>query len=207
MYATAWEKDRKTWNLDEGGKHSSIYKSVDAGATWKNISSKDSGFPNGEGVGRIGIAVYDENIVYAVLDNQFRRELKNQNEDENLSKEYFKDISIDDFKKIKSDDLNRFLRSNRFPRKYNAKSVNSDIKSGKIEPKDLYSYLVNANSELFDTPVIGAEVYKSVDGGKSWNKTHETYLEGLYYSYGYYFGKIHVDPNNSNKIYTYGVSL
>ena len=84
MYATAWEKDRKTWNLDEGGKHSSIYKSVDAGATWKNISSKDSGFPNGEGVGRIGIAVYDENIVYAVLDNQFRRELKNQNEDENL---------------------------------------------------------------------------------------------------------------------------
>jgi photosystem II stability/assembly factor-like uncharacterized protein len=207
MYATAWEKDRKTWNLDEGGKHSSIYKSVDAGATWKNISSKDSGFPNGEGVGRIGIAVYDENIVYAVLDNQFRRELKNQNEDENLSKEYFKDISIDDFKKIKSDDLNRFLRSNRFPRKYNAKSVNSDIKSGKIEPKDLYSYLVNANSELFDTPVIGAEVYKSVDGGKSWNKTHETYLEGLYYSYGYYFGKIHVDPNNSNKIYTYGVPL
>ena len=207
MYATAWEKDRKTWNLDEGGKHSSIYKSVDAGATWKNISSKDSGFPNGEGVGRIGIAVYDENIVYAVLDNQFRRELNNQNEDENLSKEYFKDISIDDFKKIKSDDLNRFLRSNRFPRKYNAKSVNSDIKSGKIEPKDLYSYLVNANSELFDTPVIGAEVYKSVDGGKSWNKTHETYLEGLYYSYGYYFGKIHVDPNNSNKIYTYGVPL
>ena len=207
MYATAWEKDRKAWNLNEGGKSSAIYKSIDAGETWDNISKEDSGFPVGDGVGRIGIAVFDENIVYAVLDNQFRRELKNQNEDENLSKEYFKDISIDDFKKIKSDDLNRFLRSNRFPRKYNAKSVNSDIKSGKIEPKDLYSYLVNANSELFDTPVIGAEVYKSVDGGKSWNKTHETYLEGLYYSYGYYFGKIHVDPNNSNKIYTYGVPL
>ena len=207
MYATAWEKDRKAWNLNEGGKGSAIYKSIDAGETWDNISKEDSGFPVGDGVGRIGIAVFDENIVYAVLDNQFRRELKNQNEDENLSKEYFKDISIDDFKKIKSDDLNRFLRSNRFPRKYNAKSVNSDIKSGKIEPKDLYSYLVNANSELFDTPVIGAEVYKSVDGGKSWNKTHETYLEGLYYSYGYYFGKIHVDPNNSNKIYTYGVPL
>jgi photosystem II stability/assembly factor-like uncharacterized protein len=207
MYATAWEKDRKAWNLNEGGKGSAIYKSIDAGETWDNISKEDSGFPVGDGVGRIGIAVYDENIVYAVLDNQFRRELKNQNEDENLSKEDFKDISIDDFKKIKSDDLNRFLRSNRFPRKYNAKSVNSDIKSGKIEPKDLYSYLVNANSELFDTPVIGAEVYKSVDGGKSWNKTHETYLEGLYYSYGYYFGKIHVDPNNSNKIYTYGVPL
>ena len=207
MYASAWEKDRKAWNLDEGGKNSAIYKSIDAGDTWENISIKGSGFPNGEGVGRIGIAVYDKNIVYTVLDNQFRRELNNQNEDESLSKESFKDISIDEFKKIESEDLNRFLRSNRFPRKYNAESVKSDIKSGKIEPKDLYNYLVNANSELFDTPVIGAEVYKSIDGGKTWNKTHETYLEGLYYSYGYYFGKIHVDPNNSNKIYTYGVPL
>ena len=99
-----------------------------------------------------------------MLDNQYRRELNTQNE--NLTKESFKDISVDDFKKIKSEDLNRFLRSNRFPRKYNAESVSSDIDSGKIKPNDLYNYLVNANSELFDTPVIGAEVYKSVDGGQ-----------------------------------------
>ena len=205
IYASTWEKDRKAWNLDEDGKSSAIYKSIDGGESWSIISTENSGFPNGEGVGRIGIAVFDENIVYSVLDNQYRRELKTKNE--NLTKESFKDISIEDFKKIKSDDLNRFLRSNRFPRKYNAKSVNSDINSGKIEPKDLYNYLVNANSDLFDTPVIGAEVYKSIDGGNTWNKTHETYLEGLYYSYGYYFGKIHVDPNNSDKIYTYGVPL
>ena len=205
IYASTWEKDRKAWNLDEDGKSSAIYKSIDGGESWSIISTENSGFPNGEGVGRIGIAVFDENIVYSVLDNQYRRELKTKNE--NLTKESFKDISIEDFKKIKSDDLNRFLRSNRFPRKYNAKSVNSDINSGKIEPKDLYNYLVNANSDLFDTPVIGAEVYKSTDGGNTWNKTHETYLEGLYYSYGYYFGKIHVDPNNSDKIYTYGVPL
>ena len=205
IYASTWEKDRKAWNLDEDGKSSAIYKSIDGGESWSIISTENSGFPNGEGVGRIGIAVFDENIVYSVLDNQYRRELKTKNE--NLTKESFKDISIEDFKKIKSEDLNRFLRSNRFPRKYNAKSVNSDINSGKIEPKDLYNYLVNANSDLFDTPVIGAEVYKSTDGGNTWNKTHETYLEGLYYSYGYYFGKIHVDPNNSDKIYTYGVPL
>jgi len=207
IYASTWEKDRKAWNLDEDGKSSAIYKSLDGGETWNKISEENSGFPVGEGVGRIGIAVYDENIAYAVLDNQYRRELKTQNENESLTKESFKDISVDDFKKIKSEDLNRFLRSNRFPRKYNAESVNSDINSGKIEPNDLYNYLVNANSDLFDTPVIGAEVYKSIDGGQTWKKTHETYLEGLYYSYGYYFGKIHVDPNNSDKIYTYGVPL
>ena len=104
MYASAWEKDRKAWNLDEDGKSSAIYKSIDGGETWDKISKENSGFPVGEGVGRIGIAVYDENIVYAVLDNQYRRELKTQNE--NLTKESFKDISVDDFKKIKTEDLN-----------------------------------------------------------------------------------------------------
>jgi len=29
----------------------------------------------------------------------------------------------------------------------------------------------------------------------------------LYYSYGYYFGKIHVDPQNKNQIYVYGVPI
>jgi hypothetical protein len=30
------------------------------------------GFPLVEGVGRIGLAVYDDTTVYAILDNQFR---------------------------------------------------------------------------------------------------------------------------------------
>ena len=29
----------------------------------------------------------------------------------------------------------------------------------------------------------------------------------MYNTYGYYFGKVHVDPNDSNKIYTYGVPI
>ena len=94
MYASAWEKDRKAWNLIEGGKHSAIYKSIDAGDTWENISIEDSGFPVGEGVGRIGIAVYDENIIYAVLDNQFFRDLDPASNDEVLNRNSFKSMSI-----------------------------------------------------------------------------------------------------------------
>jgi len=60
---------------------------------------------------------------------------------------------------------------------------------------------------LFDTPVIGAEVYKSVDGGKSWNKTHDDYLDGVYFSYGYYFGEIRVDRQDSKAIYIMGVPI
>ena len=207
MYATAWEKDRKAWNLNEGGKSSAIYKSIDAGETWDNISKEDSGFPVGDGVGRIGIAVFDENIIYAVLDNQFFRTINSKENDEDLSRGSFKNMSINEFNKISGKDLKSFLRSNRFPSKYTVEKIKSDIDNKKISPSDLYKYLVDANSDLFNTPIIGAEVYRSNNGGKNWTKTHETFLDGVYNTYGYYFGKIHVDPSNSDKIYTYGVPI
>ena len=207
MYATAWEKDRKAWNLNEGGNSSAIYKSIDAGETWYNISKEDSGFPVGDGVGRIGIAVFDENIIYAVLDNQFFRTRNSKQNDEGLGRDSFKNMSIKEFNKISDKDLKSFLRSNRFPSKYTVERIKSDIDDEKISPSDLNKYLVDANSELFNTPIIGAEVYRSDDGGNNWTKTHETFLDGVYNTYGYYFGKIHVDPSNSDKIYTYGVPI
>ena len=62
------------------------------------------------------------------------------------------------------------------------------MQSGKIKPSHLATYLEDANSKLFNSPVIGAEVYKSTNGGKTWKKTHKDYLDGVYSSYGYYFG-------------------
>ena len=109
IYATAWEKDRKAWNLNEGGKGSAIYKSIDAGETWDNISKEDSGFPVGDGVGRIGIAVFDKNIIYAVLDNQFFRNRNSKQNDEGISRDSFKNMSIQEFNKISDKDLKSFL--------------------------------------------------------------------------------------------------
>ena len=56
MFATSWTKDRKAWNFSGNGKGSGIYKSTDAGSTWNLVSTEKSGFPTGEGVGRIGVA-------------------------------------------------------------------------------------------------------------------------------------------------------
>ena len=208
IYATSWEKDRKAWNFDEDGVSSGIYKSLDAGLTWDLITTDKSGFPRGEGVGRIGIAVFDKNIIYAVHDSQFfRKETSIKKQSNELTKESFESMSVKQFNRIKSKDLNKFLRTNRFPAEYTAKSVKSDINKNKINPTDLYKYLVDANSVMFDTPIIGAEIYRSDNGGKNWYKTHKTHLDGLYNTYGYYFGKVHVDPNDSNKIYTYGVPI
>ena len=208
MYAAAWQKDRKAWNFAGNGPESGIYKSTDGGDSWELMSTPESGFPTGDGVGRIGFAIYDENLVYAVHDNQFRRQKKPSDDKPiGLTKEDFKNMTTADFLVLDSKKLQAFLSQNRFPKKYSAEKVKEMVKEGSVQPIALAQYLEDANTLLFDTPVIGAEVYKSTDGGETWSKTHENYIDALYFSYGYYFGQINVDPSNPDKIYLHGVPL
>jgi len=208
QYAAAWQKDRKAWDFDGSGTASGIYKSIDAGSSWIKISTAKSGFPTGKGVGRIGLAVYNDNTLYAIHDNQaHRKKDKKKAEKEGLTKADFKAMTLDDLLKLDTKKLAKYLKDNNFPKEYTVTKVKAMAKNKKIVPADLAKYLENANAALFDTPVIGAEVYKSTDGGKTWHKTHKGFLDGLYYSYGYYFGKVHVDPQNQNQIYIYGVPI
>lgn len=147
MFAASWQKDRKAWHFDGDGEKSGIYKSEDGGTSWKLVTTKESGFPANEGVGRIGLALFNENVIYAVVDNQNKR-------------------------------------------------PNSKVD----KPKD-------ANEALFQTEVIGCELYKSEDGGKSWKRTHEKYIDDMFYTYGYYFANISLDTNNQNRVYIGGVPL
>ena len=207
QYAAAWQKDRKAWNFSGNGSSSGIYKSTDAGKTWALISTDESGFPTGTGVGRIGLAVYDENTVYAIHDSQFRRPDDAPKKANGLTKNDFKSMSKEAFLALQDKSLNTFLKENNFQEKYRAANLKNSVRNGLVMPKDLAIYLEDANALLFDTPVVGAEVFKSTDGGKTWTKTHTGYIDDLYYSYGYYFGHIHVAPKNGDKIYIYGVPL
>ena len=208
LYAAAWERDRKAWNFEGSGSGSGIYKSTDGGNSWQRITGEESGFPAGEGVGRIGLAAVDSKTIYAFLDNQFRRPKDTADEDpDKLKKEDFKTMSASQFLELDNGKLNEFLKANGFQEKYRADNVKQIVRSGKIQPADLATYLEDANSLLFDTPVIGAEVYRSDDGGQTWHKTHDGYLEDLYYSYGYYFGLIRVAPYNPEQIYIAGVPI
>jgi photosystem II stability/assembly factor-like uncharacterized protein len=146
MFAAAWERERKSNNFKGNGIGSGIYKSEDAGTSWIKIDS-NSGFPNNVGIGRIGLTVFNENIAYAIVDNQN-------------------------------------MRPNALSRK------SSD-----------------ANTNLFNTEVIGAEVYKTVDAGKTWRKTHNQFINDAFYSYGYYFGDITVDYSDDKRIYFSAVPL
>ncbi|MEN8913597.1 MAG: glycosyl hydrolase [Polaribacter sp.] len=208
LYAASWERDRKAWNFRGNGKNSAIFKSTDGGDSWTNIS-KNNGFRNGDGVGRIGLTVYDENTVYALHDSQFRRtsDVIKKETFKTLSKEDFKKMSVDEFLKLTDQKINSYLKTNGFQEKYRAENVKQMVRVGSVKPIDLAKYLEDANSLLFDTPVEGAEVFMTTNGGKSWKKTHKGQIDDLYFSYGYYFGEIRVDPQDKNGIYVMGVPI
>ncbi|UGS23809.1 VPS10 domain-containing protein [Flavobacterium channae] len=203
MFATSWQKDRKAWHFDGDGEKSGIYKSEDGGTTWKLVSSNESGFPANAGVGRIGLAMFNENVIYAVVDNQNNRPKK-----ESKSKlTAMLSTPGADFMEISNKELNVALKESGFREKYRAENIKSWIIENNMQPVEALAILADANKALFETEVIGCEVYKSEDGGKTWKRTHENYIDDMYYTYGYYFANISVDEKNQNRVYIGGVPL
>ena len=66
IYAASYQRRRHVWTLIDGGPESAIYKSTDAGATWKKIRA---GLPTVD-MGRIGLTVSpaDNNVLYATIE-------------------------------------------------------------------------------------------------------------------------------------------
>jgi photosystem II stability/assembly factor-like uncharacterized protein len=213
LYAAMWYRTRTASNFEESGKTSGIYKSTDGGDKWILISTPTSGFPSGDGVGRIGLAVYPKNpsIVYAIVDNNFHQPDTAVQKAADTSRYVlrdFKALTVDQFLALDDKKLNAFLKSprNGIPTKYSAENIKQDVKSGKLAPNCIWDYLYDANTALFETPIYGAQVYRSDNAGLSWVKTHAKPIE-LYSTYGYYFGKVFVSPSNPDKIAITGVGV
>jgi photosystem II stability/assembly factor-like uncharacterized protein len=208
IYAIAWHRERTAWNFVEGGKTSGIYKSTDEGNTWKLITTPDCGLPLGDGLGRMGLSIFpgNSNIIYAIVDNQ-SFENKPAQKKENLTSSDFRTMTREEFMQLDDAKLEKYLTDNRFPEKYNLAYVKEQVASKKIEPVALADFISDANSDLFSKPIIGAEVYRSDDGGVKWKKVNTKSLDGLFYTYGYYFGKIWVSPFDANEVYIAGVEL
>lgn len=204
VYATMWYRVRRAWKFEESGKTSGIYKSSDGGETWKYVSGAGSGFMTGDKTGRIGIAVYPKNpsIVYAVVDNNTPKESTRKQNDSAYKKEDFKSITKEQFAALQTNWLDTFLRANRFPRKYNAKSIKEMVAADKLSPAALWDYL-DSDDGFQNTGIAGCEVYRSDNGGNSWKKTHETPVS-IFNTYGYYFAKIYTSSYNPDKIFILG---
>ena len=66
IYAAAHQRERRVWSKINGGPNSALYKSEDAGKTWRKLSN---GLPSGD-VGRIGLGMAPSNpdIIYAIIE-------------------------------------------------------------------------------------------------------------------------------------------
>lgn len=213
ILAATWERIRQAHDFIGNGKGSAIWRSEDSGDTW---TKSMTGFPQDEFVGRIGydFSLSNPNIIYALHDYQKTeiREKRPSNTSSNdaLDFEKFQSMSAADILALEDDALNQFLRKSRFASKYDSKTIKKLIDNKKITPQDIATYStggIDANSAVINSSVIGAEVYRSEDAGKSWQKVNETALGRVYNSYGYYFGEVRTSTQDPDELFILGVPL
>ncbi|SIS82834.1 Sortilin, neurotensin receptor 3 [Belliella pelovolcani] len=212
LLAATWERLRMAYDFIGNGKGSAIWRSEDGGDTWTKAME---GFPQDEFVGRIGFdfSLSSPTTVYALHDYQKSEPRERRgagNQGDNLTTDSFKSMTAEAVLQIEDDKLNRFLRSNRFASKYDAASVKKLIERKKITPIDIANYNSDgrdANADIINSTVVGAEVYRSDDAGKSWKKVNEPGLDRVYNSYGYYFGEVRTSTSNPDELFILGVPL
>ncbi|GAB4409593.1 MAG: hypothetical protein OHK0039_13400 [Bacteroidia bacterium] len=171
LYAVAWQRRRHVWTFISGGPESAIYKSEDAGKTWRKIHS---GIPGGD-LGRVGLAVspVDPDVVYAIVEADSERGgiYRSANRGESWSKQsgfqtsgnYYQEIFCDpvDVDRIYimdtyaqvSDDGGKTVKP------LGEKSKHVDNHALWIDPKHPDYYLIGCDGGI----------YESYDRGSNWS--------------------------------------
>jgi len=209
LYASMWERDRRAWNFVENGEGTGLYKTDNGGKNWTKLTCE---FPDNRNIGRIGIDICKKNpnIIYALIDNQNPKpqpEKKKKKPEEGLKASDLKNMTKKEFLALNNKTIEKLLKEYNIPEEYTADRVKYMVTADILTLEQIADYLIDANQALFETNIIGAEVYRSDDKGKTWKKVNKTPLNRLYNTYGYYFGEIRVNPKNPDEVYILGVPL
>jgi len=71
LYAAMWDHQRTPWEIKSGGKGSGLYKSTDAGETWKKM---EKGLPKEKGKMAVGVSRSNPDKVYALIESDSQKE-------------------------------------------------------------------------------------------------------------------------------------
>ncbi|MGC3970503.1 MAG: hypothetical protein QM775_25145 [Pirellulales bacterium] len=188
VFAASYERRRRAWNMTEGGQGSRLWKSTDGGDTWKQLAG---GLPDGV-LGRIGIDVFagDGKVVYATIENLNPRGTKPTGAaPDPTAGEPKADGKAADAEPAAEPEPSAELLAD--PVGYATWQLG-------IEEQDPV--------RRARRPIVGGEVYRSLDGGSTWKKTHDdaTSIGG---DPGYYYGQVRVDPNDKDTVFVLSVPV
>ncbi len=69
MYASAWRVLRTPYSLESGGEGSGIWKTMDGGDTWHEVTGRDNGLPQGTlGISGVTISPVNSQRVWAIIE-------------------------------------------------------------------------------------------------------------------------------------------
>jgi photosystem II stability/assembly factor-like uncharacterized protein len=183
VFAVTYDKQRIPWNFDEGGPETAIYKSEDAGKTWKRLTG---GLPTGK-LARCGLAICQKNpaVMYAVIDNQNPRSASVP-----ASPAGVESTSKPAAARPIGGEVYRSENGGTTWVKMNAPQDN--IGGGKWYG---WIYIDPNNDKTVYVP--GVSFYRSLDAGKTWGKKGP---ENLASSFHVDYHAVWIDPRDSNHL-------
>lgn len=204
LYAAAWDRDRRAWDFRESGPGSGVYKSVDAGKTWKLLTD----LPHGEIAGRIGLSISksDPKRIYVYVDNH-GQDPDWADADEKvpggiLTPRRFLLLNEELFLASDHKVLETFWKS------YAPSTLDLDKTLKAVKDKTMTMEQVreeiSKKGPIFQSPSIQTQMIRSEDGGKTWHNVESGPLGGNSY---YYFGNVIVNPTDPNDVFATGTQL
>ena len=201
--AAMYTRDRRAWNFLESGTGSGVSRTEDGGKTWQPIKT----LPSGENSGRVGLAWArsNEKIVYAFVENPGKNE-DWEDDDERiptgkLTLRRFARVDESIFVDIDPATLKEFWTTYG-PRGSNVEDVVKAVKDKKMTMMEVRAQIEKRNPNAFDPGQNADEIYKSVDGGKTFSRMRKLGQLG-----GYYYDRAFVNPTNENDLWLCGVPI
>ncbi len=169
LYASSYQRRRHVWTLIDGGPESAIYKSTDAGASWRKITE---GLPEVD-MGKIGLAVSpaDPDVIYAIIEAQRDKggTFRSTDRGESWSKrsdyvsgspQYYNELVADpkDPHRVYSMDtfLHVSLDGGKTFKKVGEKKKHVDNHAMWIDPDNTEHFLIGCDGGIYDTYDGGA---------------------------------------------------